>query len=85
MTASNDYQIGPITYDPKNFSMENEEPVHVVDVDYNGRLYHIPCELYDKNIQEGKTKFCEYNNNIVMVTPEEYKQLKMALKHVNKK
>jgi len=85
MTASNNFIIEPISYDPDQYKpLElDEEPVHIINVELNGRIWKMPIELYNQNIESGKTKFITTSDKLVMITPEQYQLLEEAMKTIN--
>jgi hypothetical protein len=86
MTQSQ-FEVGPIGYDPDQYKPleENKEPIQVINVELNGRLWTMPIAHYNENIEAGKTKFMTTKERLVMVTPEQYELLEGALKKLKKK
>lgn len=83
MTQSN-YEVGPIGYDPDQYTPidGDQEPVKVIDMEIDGRVYHVPIEFYNENIEKGKTKFATMNGRVIMLTEEEYDMMQEAIKAI---
>lgn len=73
-----------IKYD-KNAGKTLEDSVPVIDLEINGKTFEMSVELYNENIEAGRTKFVESGDNLFMVTPEQYLDLQKALEWIKNK